>query len=77
MGRKLVLTVLVGLLLLALAAPLFAQQGEAAAAGGSAPKGQWLLITAGFAMARSAGIIHGGEESYRELPGGQKQADFA
>ncbi len=54
MGRKLVLTVLVGMLLLALAAPLFAQQGEQAPAGGKAPKGQWLLITSGFAMAIAA-----------------------
>jgi len=53
MGRKLVLVVVVGLLILSLAAPLFAQ-GEAGAAGGKAPKGQWLLITSGFAMAIAA-----------------------
>jgi F-type H+-transporting ATPase subunit c len=52
MGRKLVLTVLLGMLLLAMAAPVFAQgeAGGAAAAG----KSQWLLITSGFAMALAA-----------------------
>jgi len=54
MGRKLVLAVLLGLLLFSLAAPLFAQQGEAGAAGAKAPKSQWLLITSGFAMAIAA-----------------------
>ena len=53
MGRKLVLTVLVGMLLLSLAAPLFAQ-GESGATGTKAEKGQWLLITSGFAMAIAA-----------------------
>lgn len=54
MGRKLVLAVLLGMLLLSLAAPLFAQQGEAGAAAAKPPKGQWLLITSGFAMAIAA-----------------------
>jgi F-type H+-transporting ATPase subunit c len=51
MGRKLVLTVLLGMLLLTVAAPAFAQ-GEAGAA--AAGKSQWLLITSGFAMAIAA-----------------------
>ncbi len=51
MGRKLVLTVLLGMLLLSMAAPVFAQgEGGAAATG----KSQWLLITSGFAMAIAA-----------------------
>ena len=53
MGRKLIFAVLLGVLLLSLAAPLFAQ-GEAGAAGAKPQKSQWLLITSGFAMAIAA-----------------------
>ncbi len=52
MGRKLVLISLFGILLLVLAAPVFAQ-----AEGGGAVKpapNQWLLITSGFSMALAA-----------------------
>jgi F-type H+-transporting ATPase subunit c len=51
MGRKLIFGVLLGLVLVTLAAPVFAQ-GEQAAA--KAPKDQWLLISAGFGMALAA-----------------------
>jgi len=51
MGRKLLPAVLLGLVLLILVVPVFAQ-GENAAA--SAPKDQWLLISAGFGMALAA-----------------------
>jgi len=53
MGRKLVFAMLLGLLLLSLTAPLFAQ-GEAGAATAKAPKSQWLVLTSGFAMAIAA-----------------------
>jgi F-type H+-transporting ATPase subunit c len=52
MGRKLFLGLLLGLVLLTLALPVFAQ-GETAAAA-KAPKDQWLLISAGFGMALAA-----------------------
>ena len=51
MGRKLILAILLGLLLLFLASPALAQ-GEAGAA--TQEKGQWLLISSGFAMAIAA-----------------------
>jgi F-type H+-transporting ATPase subunit c len=51
MGRKSVLVLLMCLIFLALAAPVFAQ-GEAAAP--ATGKAQWLLITSGFAMAIAA-----------------------
>jgi len=51
MGRKLLLTVLLGLVLLIWVVPVFAQNETAAA---SAPKDQWLLISAGFGMALAA-----------------------
>jgi F-type H+-transporting ATPase subunit c len=52
--RKSILIGMLGLLVLALAAPLFAQEGGGqtqAAAGG---RNMWLLITAGFSMAIAA-----------------------
>jgi len=52
MGRKLILAVLLGLVLVALAAPVFAQAEPAA--GAKASKDQWLLISAGFGMALAA-----------------------
>jgi F-type H+-transporting ATPase subunit c len=51
MGRKLILAVLLGLVLVTMVVPIFAQ-GEPAAA--KAPKDQWLLISAGFGMALAA-----------------------
>jgi F-type H+-transporting ATPase subunit c len=51
MRSKLILVALLGLLLLTLAAPVFAQ-GEEGAAGGA--KSQWLLISSGFGMALAA-----------------------
>ena len=51
MRRKLFLFGLLGVLLLLMAAPAFAQEGAAAAAAGQS---QWLLITAGFSMALAA-----------------------
>ena len=51
MGRKLLLGVLLGLVLLILVVPVFAQPETAAA---KAPKDQWLLISAGFGMALAA-----------------------
>jgi F-type H+-transporting ATPase subunit c len=51
MGRKLVLALLLGLVLLVMAAPVFAQGGEAAKETG---KSHWLLATAGVAMAIAA-----------------------
>ncbi len=53
MGRKLIPALLLGLALMMLAAPAFAQGTEA---GGAAKeqKSQWLLITAGFGMAIAA-----------------------
>jgi F-type H+-transporting ATPase subunit c len=53
MGRKLILAVLLGLVLVTMVVPVFAQ-GEPAAAGAKAPKDQWLLISAGFGMALAA-----------------------
>jgi F-type H+-transporting ATPase subunit c len=52
MGRKLILGVLLGLVLVTLAVPVFAQGEPAAAA--KAPKDQWLLISAAFGMALAA-----------------------
>jgi F-type H+-transporting ATPase subunit c len=51
MGRKLFLALLVGILLLILTTPVFAQAG-----GGTAAKtpNQWLIITCGFSMALAA-----------------------
>src|SRR5512135_561430 len=51
MGRKLILALLLGAVLLMLAAPVFAQGSEANA---KKEKSQWLLITAGFGMAVAA-----------------------
>jgi F-type H+-transporting ATPase subunit c len=51
MGRKMILALLFGLVILTVVAPVFAQ-GEA---GGVAPaKSQWLLISSGFGMALAA-----------------------
>jgi F-type H+-transporting ATPase subunit c len=52
MGRKLMLAVLLGLVLVAMAAPVFAQGGPTASTQGA--KSQWLLISAGFGMALAA-----------------------
>ncbi len=54
MGRKVIFGVLLGLVLLTLAVPVFAQGGEQAAAGAKPAKDQWLLISAGFGMALAA-----------------------
>ena len=54
MGRKLILAVLLGLVLVTLVIPVFAQGDTSAAAGAKAPKDQWLLISAGFGMALAA-----------------------
>ena len=51
MGRKTLLALLVGFILLTMVAPAFAQ-GESAA--GQAGKSQWLLISSGFGMALAA-----------------------
>jgi len=51
MGRKLIPAVLLGLTLLILVVPVFAQ-GDTGAA--KAPKDQWLLISSGFGMALAA-----------------------
>jgi F-type H+-transporting ATPase subunit c len=51
MSRKLILISLFGILLLTLAAPVFAQAEGGGAAGAT---NQWLLITAGFSMALAA-----------------------
>ena len=51
MGRKLILAIFLGLILMSVAVPVFAQ-GEAGAAG--AEKSQWLLISSGFGMALAA-----------------------
>jgi F-type H+-transporting ATPase subunit c len=51
MGRKLILAALLGLMLLFLVVPVFAQGGTEAA---KAPKDQWLLISSGFGMALAA-----------------------
>ena len=52
MSRKLVLAMLLGVTMLGLALPIFAQ----AEPGGAAPaeKNMWLLITSGFSMALAA-----------------------
>ena len=51
--RKLILAGLLGMLVLSLAAPVFAQEGGTAAA--AAPeRNVWLLVTAGFSMAIAA-----------------------
>jgi F-type H+-transporting ATPase subunit c len=52
MGRKLVFLGLLGLLLLLIAAPAFAQGAAEGSGGGSSH--QWLLITSGFSMALAA-----------------------
>ena len=51
MGRRLILVSLLGMLLLVLATPAFAQGETGGAAQGT---NQWLLITAGFSMALAA-----------------------
>ncbi len=51
MGRKLTLAALVGLGLLVVATPAFAQAAEPTASDSAT---QWLLITSGFAMALAA-----------------------
>jgi F-type H+-transporting ATPase subunit c len=51
MGRKLVPALILTFVFLALAVPVFAQEGAAPA---PAQKGQWLLITSGFGMALAA-----------------------
>jgi len=53
MSRKLVLAVLLSLSLLVIAAPVLAQ-AEGGQAAKAVEKGQWLLITSGFAMAVAA-----------------------
>ena len=53
MSRKLILALLLGLLLLAVATPVFAQ-GEAGGAGATT-KSPWLLLTAGFMAIAAAG----------------------
>jgi F-type H+-transporting ATPase subunit c len=53
MARKLILALLLGLVLVTMVVPVFAQT-EPAAAGAKAPKDQWLLISAGFGMALAA-----------------------
>jgi F-type H+-transporting ATPase subunit c len=52
MSKKLGLAFILGFVFLCVAMPAFAQEGAAAPAG--AAKSQWLLITAGFAMAIAA-----------------------
>ena len=55
MGRKLILAVLLGLVLVTLVVPVFAQGEPGAAAAAKAPaKDQWLLISSGFGMALAA-----------------------
>ena len=51
MGRKSILAVMIALILLTLAAPVFAQGEEGAVA---REKGQWLLIASAFGMALAA-----------------------
>jgi len=51
MGRKLILVLMLGCILMALAVPVFAQGPEG---GAKKEKGQWLLLTAGFGMAVAA-----------------------
>jgi len=51
MGRKLILALLAGILLLILTTPVFAQAGGEATA--KTPN-QWLIITCGFSMALAA-----------------------
>ena len=53
MSRKLGLALMLGLVIFVCATPLFAQEGGSAA-GAAGTKSQWLLITAGFAMAIAA-----------------------
>jgi len=53
MSKKLMLALLLGLVLLALAAPAFAQ-GDASAAA-RPEKNQWMLLTAGFMAIAAAG----------------------
>jgi F-type H+-transporting ATPase subunit c len=53
MGRKLILAALLGLVLVTLVAPVFAQ-GEPAAGAAKPAKDQWLLISSGFGMALAA-----------------------
>lgn len=50
MGRRSILAVLVGVAVLSMVAPAFAQE----AGGGTTEKSQWLLISAGFGMALAA-----------------------
>jgi len=52
MSRKVILAVLLGVVLLTLVAPVFAQAEPGAAP--AAKKDQWLLISAGFGMALAA-----------------------
>jgi F-type H+-transporting ATPase subunit c len=54
MGRKLILALLLSLVLVTLAVPVFAQGEQGAAAGAKASKDQWLLISSGFGMALAA-----------------------
>jgi F-type H+-transporting ATPase subunit c len=54
MARKLILAVLLGLVLVILAAPVFAQGETSAAGGATGPAPQWLLISACFGMALAA-----------------------
>lgn len=53
MSRKLILALLMGLVLLALAVPVFAQ-GEAGAAA-TPQKNEWMLLTVGFMAIAAAG----------------------
>ena len=52
MGRRLILVLMLGCVLMALAVPVFAQGAEGSAA--KPEKSQWLLLTAGFGMAVAA-----------------------
>lgn len=54
MGRKLILAALLGLVLVTLVVPVFAQGDSGATAAGKASKDQWLLISSGFGMALAA-----------------------
>ena len=54
MGRKLILAVLLGIVLLCLVVPVFAQGETGAAAVKHSRDYQWLLISCGFGMAVAA-----------------------
>lgn len=54
MGRKLILAALLGVVLLTLVVPVFAQGEAGGAAATKARNYQWLLISSGFGMALAA-----------------------